>query len=157
MNEFHDIGRPFKVVITTSAFSTSSSTASSCFLIWDTLVKYDCMVSTLWIFTFFNYFLKVIFLFMFFPSNSLVKESNVSFGVFKEDTCGIRWSVIASTMIFLALTKFFLCKAFSLIYLLNWNLSTRCPISFSSRTSDIQYFHAWKFSVWPSLSSSWCD
>ena len=36
-------------------------------LIWDTLVKYDCMVSVFWIFTFFNWFLKVIFWFMFFP------------------------------------------------------------------------------------------
>ena len=44
MNESHDPGRPFKVVITTSAFSTSSTT-SSCSLIWETLVKYDCMVS----------------------------------------------------------------------------------------------------------------
>ena len=47
-----------------------------CSLIWETLVKYDCMASTFWIFTFFNCFLKVIFWFMFFPSNSLVKESN---------------------------------------------------------------------------------
>ena len=41
-------------VITTFAFSTSSSTTSSCSLIWETPVKYDCMVSALWIFTFFN-------------------------------------------------------------------------------------------------------
>ena len=53
----------------------SSLTASSCSLIWETLVKYDYMVSAFWIFTFFNYFLKVIFWFMFFPSNSLVKKS----------------------------------------------------------------------------------
>ena len=63
----HDPGRPFKVVITTSAFSTSSSIASSCSLIWETLVKYDCMVSAFWIFTFINWFLKVIFWFLFFP------------------------------------------------------------------------------------------
>ena len=31
MNESHDPGRPFKVVITTSTFSTSSSTTSGCF------------------------------------------------------------------------------------------------------------------------------
>ena len=30
MNESHDLGRPFKVAITTSAFFTSSFTASSC-------------------------------------------------------------------------------------------------------------------------------
>ena len=42
MKESHDLGRPFKVAITISTFSTSSSTASSCYLIWETLVKYDC-------------------------------------------------------------------------------------------------------------------
>ena len=56
MNESHDPGRPFKVAITISAF---------------------------WIFTFFNWFLKVIFWCIFFPSNILVKESNI-FGVFRE-------------------------------------------------------------------------
>ena len=110
MKESHDLGRPFKVVITISAFSTSSSTASSCSLIWETLVKYYCMVSAFWIFTFFNWFLKVIFRFMFFPSNSLVRESNISLGVFREDTCGMRWPLIESTIILLALIKF-LCKA----------------------------------------------
>ena len=61
MNESHDPGRPFKVFITTFVFSTSSSTSSCCSLIGETLVKYDCMVFALWIFTFFNWFLKVIF------------------------------------------------------------------------------------------------
>ena len=107
MNESHDPGRPFKVAITTSVFSTSYSTTTSYSLIWETLVKDDCMVSAFWNFTFFNCFLKVIFWFMFFHSNSLFKESNISFGFFREDTCGIMWSVIESTMIFLALTKFF--------------------------------------------------
>ena len=50
-----------------SSLLHSSLTTSSCFLIWETLVKYDCMVSAFWIFTSFNYFLKVIFWFMFFP------------------------------------------------------------------------------------------
>ena len=54
MNESHDLVRPFKVVITISTFSTSSSITSSCSLIWETLVKYGCMVSAFWIFTFFN-------------------------------------------------------------------------------------------------------
>ena len=67
LKESHDPGRPFKVAITTSVFSTSSSTTTSCSLIWETLVKYDCMVSAFWIFTFFNCFLKVIFWFMFYP------------------------------------------------------------------------------------------
>ena len=40
MNEFYDSGRPFKVAITTFAFSASSSTASRCYAFW--------------IFTFFN-------------------------------------------------------------------------------------------------------
>ena len=39
IKESHDLGRPFNVVITTSPFSTSSPTASSCSLIWETLVK----------------------------------------------------------------------------------------------------------------------
>ena len=47
MNESHDHGRPFKVAMTTSGFSASSSTASRCYAFW--------------IFTFFNYFLKSIF------------------------------------------------------------------------------------------------
>ena len=54
MNESHDPGSPFKVVITIYVFSTSLSTVSSCSLIWETLVKYDFMFSSLWIFTFFN-------------------------------------------------------------------------------------------------------
>ena len=52
MNESHDPERPFKVVITIS--SSSSSTTSICSLIWETLVKYDCMVFAFGIFTFFN-------------------------------------------------------------------------------------------------------
>jgi len=124
-------------------------------LIWETLVKYNCMVSAFRIFTFFNWFLKVIFRFMFFPSNSLVKESNI-FGVFREDTCGTSWSMIESTMIYLALTKFSLCKASSLISFWNWNLSTHVGVQFIF-FREIIYFHAWKLSTSPSLSSSWCD
>ena len=59
MDESYGPGRPFKQVITTSSFSTSSSTASSC--------------SAFWIFTFFNCFLNSIFWFMFLYSNSLIK------------------------------------------------------------------------------------
>ena len=146
MNESHEPGRPIKVVITISALFTSSSTASSCSLIWETLVKYDCMVSALWILTFFNCFLKVIFWFMFFPSNILVKESNISLGVFRENTYGIRWYLIESAMILLSLTKFFLCKA-----LASCPLGTGMPPlmqvsnSFPSRTSEIIYFHAQNF------------
>ena len=111
MNEFHDSGRPFKVAITTSAFFTSSFPAWSCSL----------MVSAFWIFTFFSWFLKVIFWSMFFPSNSLVKESNL-IDVFREDTCSTSWFETESSMIFWDLTKFFLRKASSLISLWNWNL-----------------------------------
>ena len=110
MKESHDLGRPLKVFITISAFSTSSSTTSSCYLIWETLVKYDCMVFVFLIFTFFHWFLKVIFWFKFFPSNSLVRASNIALGVFREDTCGMRWSLIESAIILLAMIKFFLCK-----------------------------------------------
>ena len=45
MKASYDLGRPLRVVITISPFSTSSSIASSCSLIWETLVKYDYMVS----------------------------------------------------------------------------------------------------------------
>ena len=48
------------------------------------------MVSSFWIFTFFNWFLKVIFSFMFLPSNSLVRASNIALGVLREDTYGMR-------------------------------------------------------------------
>ena len=113
MKESHDLGRPFNVVITISAFSTSSSITSSCSLIWETLVKYDWMVSSFWILTFFNWFLRVIFRLMFFPSNSLVRASNMALGVLREDTYGMRWSLIESTMILFSITNFFLCKAFS--------------------------------------------
>ena len=54
MNESHDTRRTFKVVITNYSFSTSSSTALRCSLIWETLVKYNCMASTFCIFTFFS-------------------------------------------------------------------------------------------------------
>ena len=120
------------MVITIYAFSTSSSTASSYSLIWETLVMYDCMVSAFWIFTFFNWFLKVIFQFMFFPSNILVKESNISLDVFREDTCGIRWSLIESIIILLTLTKFFLCKALASSPSRTGTspLMCRCPIHF---------------------------
>ena len=99
MNESHDPGRSFKVVIKTYAFSTSSSTNSGCSLIWETLVKYDYMVSAFWIFNFFCWFLKVIFWSMFFPSNRLVKESNL-IDVFREDTCSTSWFETESSMIF---------------------------------------------------------
>ena len=117
--------------------------------------KYDCMVSAFWIFTFLNWFLKVIFWCMFFPLNSLVKESSI-FSVFREDTYGTSWSVIESTMIFLALIKLFLCKALSLISIWNWNLSTHVGVQFIFFREIIK-FHALKLSTSPSLWSSWCD
>ena len=144
MNESHDPGRLFKVAITTSSFSTSSSTTTICSLIWETLVKYDYMVSTFRIFTFFNCFLKVIFWCMVFPSNSLVKESNI-FGLFREYTCNTSWFVTKSAMIFLAFTNFFLCKASSLISLWNWNLYTHVGVQ-SIFFREIIYFQSWKLS-----------
>ena len=62
------------------------------------------------------------------------QTSSVSF---REDTCGTNWSMTESTMIFLDLTKFFLCKASSLISLWNWNLSTHVGVqSISSERSN---------------------
>ena len=102
MNESHDHGRPFKVAITTSAFSTSSSTASSC------LHSGSSHSSTV--------FSK--------PSSDLSSYLQIAwsrnkniFGVFREYNCGTIWSVIESTVIFLALIKFFLCKDLRLISL----------------------------------------
>ena len=70
---------------------------------------------------FFSWFLKVIFRSMFFPSNRLVKESNL-IDVFREGTCRTSWFETESSIILWALTKFFLWKASSLISLWNWNL-----------------------------------
>ena len=111
--------------------------------------------SAFWIFTFFNCFLKAIFWFKFLSSNSLIQESNI-FGVFREDTCGISWSVIESTTIFLALIKFFLWVALAS----SPYGSVTSPLmyrskSFSSRIREILYFHAQKLSAPPCLSSSW--
>ena len=119
MNESHDIGRPFKVVIITSAFSTSSSTASSCSA-WSPHSSYSS-----------NSFSKSSFNLCSSLQIAWSRNKNFSLGVFSEQTCGIRWSLIESTMIFLTLTKFFLCKALASspsrgepLYL------CRCPIHF---------------------------
>ena len=113
MNESYDPGRPFKVAITASVFFTSSFTASSCSWFERLLWLHGLCILDL-------HFLqiKVIFRSMFFPSNILVKESNI-IGVFMEDTCSTSWFMTESAMTFLALTKFFLCKDSSLISL--WN------------------------------------
>ena len=145
----HDPGRPFEMAITTSTFSSSSSTASSCSLFERLLWRHGLCILDLHIL---QLFLKVIFWCMFFPSNSLVNESNI-FGVFREDTCGTSWSVTESTMIFLALTKFFLCKASNLISLWNWNLYTHVGVQYIF-FREIKYFYAWNLSTSPSLSSS---
>ena len=47
MNESHDPRRPFKLAITTSAFFTYSFTASSCSLIWETLMTTSSLHSDL--------------------------------------------------------------------------------------------------------------
>ena len=103
------IGRPFKVVITISASSTISPIDSNYSLIWDILVKDDCMVSEFWAFTLLRRFLKVIFLLIFLPSNRLDRASNISFGVLLEDTWEINLALMESTIILLALIISFLC------------------------------------------------
>ena len=153
MNEFHYPRRPSKVAITTSCILHFFFPHLKLF--FDLRDPYDCMVSGFWISTFFSWFLKVIFRSMFFPSNSLVKESNI-FSVFKEDTCGTSWSVTESTMLFLALTKFFLWRASSLISLWNWNLHTHVGVQ-SIFFKGIIYFQAWKLSTSASFSLSWCE
>ena len=103
MNESHDIGRPFKVVI------KLSSCFFDCFNLFLEF-RNPCeveLVSDFCSFTFFNWFLNFIFWLMFFPSNNFIKASNTSFVVFKDDTCGLGWSLIEYTIILLSLTKFF--------------------------------------------------
>ena len=113
MKGSHSLGRPFKMVIATSASSTMSTIASNCSLIWDTLMKYYCIVSGFWIFTPLSWFLKVILMLMFFPSNSSDNASNISFRVVFENTWGTKWTLMESAMILLALTISFLCFAFA--------------------------------------------
>ena len=77
------------------------------------------------------------------------RNKNIYLGVFRKDTCGIRWSLIESAMVFLALTKFFLCKAFSLISLWNWNLSTYVGVQFNflqeTVRSNTSMVGSWEF------------
>ena len=113
MKESHSLGRPFKVVIITSASSTMSPIDSNCSLIRDTLEKYDCIFYVFCTFTPLILFLKVILLLMFLPSNILVSALNISFGIFFEDTWGIKWSLIELVMILLNFIISFLCLAFS--------------------------------------------
>ena len=92
---------------------------------------------------------------MFPPSYILARASYISFGSFLDDTWGIKWSLIESTIILIALTRSFLCFSFassssgsttsSLMYL---------ATSFSSRMRPILYFHAQKFYIPSRLSSS---
>ena len=106
-------------------------------LLW--MVRAWSSIAPIFFFSFFNCFLKAIFWFKFLSSNSLIKESNIfgvfRKGVFREETCGISWSMIESTIIFLALIKFFLCKSFEAHLPLELDplYSCRCPINFIQR------------------------
>ena len=96
----------------------------------------------------FNWDLKFIFLLMFLPSY-------ISFGVSLDETWGIKWSLICSTMILISLIRSFLCFSldssssdpanYPLMYLSR---------SFSLRMIPIPYLHARNFSIPSSLSWS---
>ena len=108
LKESHSLGKPFKVVITIFSSSTMSLIDSNFYLIWYTLVKYDCMVSSFCIFTFLSWFLKIIFPLIFLPSNRLDSVANNFFGFFIEYTWGIKLSLMEYTMILLDLIISFL-------------------------------------------------
>ena len=108
MKYSQSLGIPFKVVITTYFSSTMSPIASIYPFIWDNLMKYDCIVSPFWIFTPLGWFLKLIILLMLFPLNRFVRGSNISFGVFFDDTWGIKWSLMDLVMIILDFIMSFL-------------------------------------------------
>ena len=105
--KFHDFG--ILKIVRIGAFQDK---IPSC-MVWETLVKWDCMVSKNCIFTFLSWVLKVIFWVMFFPSNSFANASNISLGVFKDETWGIKWSLMDLAMILLALIILFLCLTLS--------------------------------------------
>ena len=77
------------------------------------------------------------------------RNINIYLDVFRKYTCGIRWSLIESAMVFLALTKFFLCKAFILVSLWNWNLSTYVGVQFhflqETVRSNTSMVGSWQF------------
>ena len=104
------------------------------------------MVSEFSIFIFFSWFLNVIFRLMLFPLNNFVKASNNYFGVFKYDTWGMRWSLIESAMILLALAILLLWASLaSSPYGSGTSLVIIWSKSFSSRIEEILYFRAQTF------------
>ena len=103
----------------------------------------------------FSWALRFTFLLMFLPSYILERASYISFGVFLDETWGIKWSLMESATILYALIISFLC--FSLASTssgLDTYSLTYLSRSFSCRMRPILYFHAWKFSMPSSLSSS---
>ena len=113
------------------------------------------MVSDFWTFTLLSWFLKVIFLLIFLPLNRLDNASKIPFGVLLEDTRGIKWSLMESVMILLALIISFLYLAFASSPSGSATSSFMKPSrSFSYRMSKILYLHALKFSTPLSFSSS---
>ena len=107
------------------------------------------------IFTFLSWVLNVIFLLMFLPSYNWDKESNMWFGVFIDETWGIKWSLIESTMTLLVFTLLFLFPSFgSSPSSFGISSSTKPYKSFSSKMSITLYFHAWKLWAPSSFSSS---
>ena len=89
-------------------------TSSSCPLIWETLVKWNCMVSELCIFTFFSWFLNVIFsvdILSFVQAGHCIEHILGSLqGWYMSDS-------MEAEIILLALTKSFLCFVFNSLWI----------------------------------------
>ena len=99
--------------------------------------------------------LKFIFWLMFLPSYILDRASNISLSVSLEDTWGIKWSLIESAMILLAIIMSFLyfyfassSSGFGTTPLIKFSRS------FSYRMIPILYFKERKFSIHSNLSFS---
>ena len=109
------------------------------------------MVSEFCIFTFLS---CVIFRLIFLPSHNRDKASNICFGVFNEETWGIKWSWIESAMILFSLAIFFLYFALASSPFGSWTSSSmKIYRSLSSKMIITLYLHAHKLSS-PSTFSS---
>ena len=113
------------------------------------------METPLLILVLFNWSLKFIFLLIFLPSYILDRESYIYLGFSLDDTWGIKWYFIESTLILIALLRSFLCISLvsSSSSSATWSLMYFSR-SFSLRMRPILSFHPRKFSMPSSLSSS---
>jgi len=114
------------------------------------------MVSGLFIITFLSWCIRVSFRLVFLLSYNLVRASRISFGIFNFDTLDIKWSLIESFKILLALTSFFLnfSLASSSSYCFGSTWWTWSNNSFSYRMRSTLCFQDLKLSAPSSISST---